>query len=92
MAVVFDFLHLFRKHLGGLASEDLLLLPKQLTEELVTSTGSEGLLAMIHMVGVVVQGGICVHVCVEGKSGGRVGVGAYVHRVRVSTNTMQNNT
>lgn len=58
---MFDFLHLFRRHLGELASEDFLLLPRQLTEELVDSTGAEGLLAQVHVAvlnGVIHKGGL----------------------------------
>lgn len=58
---MFDFLHLFRRHLGDLASEDVLLLPRQLTEELVDSTGAEGLLAHVHVAvlnGVIHKGGL----------------------------------
>lgn len=59
--MVFDFLHRFRSHLGELASEDMLLLPRQLTEELVDSTGAEGLLAQVHVSvlnGVIHKGGL----------------------------------
>ena len=61
LAVVFDFLHLFRRHLGELASEDMLILPRQLTEELVDSTGADGLLAQVHVAvlnGVIHKGGL----------------------------------